>query len=254
MRLRVLGSSGASMPGYDTTSFLLNNSILLDAGTVTSVLSLEEQARIGHIFITHSHLDHVKDLLFLADNLIGYVDGSVNIFSTREILDAVKMHLFNQTIWPDFAVLPNEDRPILKLLPIEAGRAMEVEGLRITPIRTNHTVPSVGYMVEEGEKAIIYTGDTGPTEGIWEVARDKEGLMGIFIETSFPSSMEKIAGLTGHLTPSTLVGELEKLGRDDVPIYIYHIKPQYIEEISSELKGITEYPIVLVKGGEEFLF
>ena len=254
MRLKVLGSSGASMPGYNTTSFLINHTILLDAGTVTSILPLREQLQIRHIFITHPHLDHVKDLLFLADNLIGNVDGPVNIFSIREVLDGIKKHLFNQTIWPDFAALPNEEKPILRLRPIKEGETLGIEGLKITPIRTNHTVASVGYMVEAEEKAILYTGDTGPTEAIWRAAREREDLVGIFVETSFPSSMEKIAAITGHLTPSTLLKELRKLGRDDVPIYIYHIKPQYIEEISSEIRAITDYPIIIVRGGEEFLF
>lgn len=143
---------------------------------------------------------------------------------------------------------------MLKLIPLMEGKGVEVEGMKVTPIRTNHTVASVGYILEEKEKAILYTGDTGPTEAIWKVARNKEELAGIFVETSFPSSMEKIATITGHLTPSTLLRELGKLGRDNVPIYIYHIKPQYIEEIRSEIEAISDYPIIIIKGGEEFVF
>lgn len=254
MKLRVLGCSGAVMPGYDVTSFLINDDTLMDAGTVTSVLTLEEQAKIKNVLITHLHLDHVKDLFFLADNLIGKVTDSINIYSINEVLEGLRTHILNKTIWPDFAALPNEDRPVLRFVSIKDKETIAVGGLKIIPVRVNHTVDAVGYILEDEGGCILYTGDTGPTEAIWEVGRRKEKLKGVFVDTSFPSRMGKLAKITGHHTPATLNEDLKKLGRNDIPIYISHIKPQFREEIINEFEAINNPSITILKGGEEFIF
>ncbi len=221
MKLKVLGCSGAVMPGNETTSFLIGEDTLLDAGTVTSVLGIEEQERIKNVLLTHLHLDHIKDLFFLADNLIGRVTDSINIFSIQEVIDGLRIHILNKTIWPDFASLPSENRPVLRFIPLMTDENVQVADVYVTPVRVNHTVDTVGYIIEDMDgSSIVYTGDTGPTEDIWRIAREKEGLKAVFIEVSFPSDLDRLACVTGHLTPNTFAGELKKLEREDIPVYV----------------------------------
>ncbi len=255
MKFRVLGCSGAVMPGNETTSFLIGEDTLLDAGTVTSVLGIEEQELIKNVLLTHLHLDHIKDLFFLADNLIGRVTDSINIFSIQEVIDGLRIHILNKTIWPDFAALPSENRPVLRFIPLMTEEKVQVADVYVTPVRVNHTVDTVGYIIEDMDgSAIVYTGDTGPTEDIWRIAKEKDGLKAVFIEVSFPSDLDRLACVTGHLTPNTFASELKKLGREDIPVYVTHIKPQYREIIASEIEAIGDDRIHLLHGGEEFDF
>ncbi len=254
MKIKVLGCSGAVLPGHNATSFLINDDTLLDAGTVTSVLDIEEQAKIKNILITHLHLDHVKDLFFLADNLIGRVNEPISVLSVKKVLDGLREHFFNKTIWPDFAALPNYDSPLLKFVPISENEPFPIGGLKATPVKVNHSVEAVGYIVEDGDVGIVYTGDTGHTDDIWRLSNKIDRLKGVFIETSFPSGMENLTSITGHLTPKGLALELKKLDRKDIPVYISHIKPQYLDEIVSEVKALNNPMIHILSDGEELIF
>src|SRR5205085_8090338 len=86
MRIKVLGCSGGVGPGLRTTSLLIDDEILIDAGTGVGELSLAQMRRIGNIFLTHSHLDHVCGLAFMADNLFDLIDRPVQVHATPETL------------------------------------------------------------------------------------------------------------------------------------------------------------------------
>jgi ribonuclease BN (tRNA processing enzyme) len=253
--IRVLGCHGSQMPGYNTTSFLLNGKILIDAGTITPLLEVEEQGNIRYILLTHAHLDHVKDLMFLADNIY-YLpkDSPLVIYSTPYIIEMLKTHLFNGIIWPDFSKLPSPENTILKFVVINPGEKIRLDNFDITAILVHHSVETVGYVIESEEKSVLFIGDTGPTEEIWEVANRIKNLKAIFIETSLPNSMKEIADMTGHLTPGTLERELMKLASRDLDIYLYHMKIQHYESIQREISLIGNRSIHILQDGQIIRF
>jgi cAMP phosphodiesterase len=254
MKLRVLGCYGTELLNYSATSFLVNETVLVDAGTIASVLTMEEQLKIRSVLISHSHLDHIKGLFFLADNLAEPFSTSVNIYSTAGILEILKAHYFNDLLSPDFTSIPDEKNPILKLNPIVPGETFEINGLKVKAFKANHVVESVGYKVQDAHGAILYSGDTGATPWIWREAREQKGLKAIFVETSFPNRLRDLAELSGHLTPSMLEDELKKIDSLDVPIFIFHMKPQYLDVLTTEIEQLHHPNISILKQGDEFTF
>lgn len=252
MDVRILGCHGSQLPGYNPTSFLLDGVILLDAGTITSVLAIEEQVNISYILVTHAHLDHVRDIMFLADNVYYSKKESpaVKVIGTQGIIDALRLHLFNNVIWPDFSVIPTPENHVLRFEVIKPGVKFQLNNLTVTAVMVNHTVETVGYVIESESGSVIFIGDTGPTEEIWEVARKLENLKAVFVEVSLPDSMEEAANITGHLTPAGLDRELKKLGVLTPDIYIFHMKPQYEKTIREEIGLIGNNAIHILSEGE----
>src|SRR6185369_15837433 len=237
MKLRILGSAGAELPDFRPPAFLLDDQLLLDAGTIGSVLSEEEQLKIHTIFITHSHLDHIRSIPALADNIIiKNQPHTVSVKSSAEVIDALQNHMFNDVIWPDFTKIPSQENPVLKFSSITPYQEYVVGEYRVTAIPVNHTVPTVGYMVKSGERTLVYTGDTGPTEEIWKYCSGADALI---VEVSFPDSMQELALLTKHLTASMLIKELEKIDVLPKHILITHPKPQYYDRILKEVAGLA---------------
>ncbi|WP_353683933.1 3',5'-cyclic-nucleotide phosphodiesterase [Thermodesulfovibrio sp. 3907-1M] len=254
MRIKVLGASGSDVPGYHLSSFLLNNKILFDAGGITGSLSFRNQQKIEHIFITHAHLDHIRDIPFLADNLIVSGKGkSIKIYSIKEILDDIKKHLLNHRLWPDFTVIPDVQNSILRLEIIPEESPILIDGYKITAYRMNHTVPSVGYLVEKDGQAFFYTGDTGPAKNSWKKLSDKK-LNALIIEVSLPDKMKELAIKTGHLTAELFFEALKMFHHKPERIFITHIKPFYRKQIEKELKKFPEYRIKILQGGETIKF
>ncbi len=253
MEIRVLGCAGAEFPGHNPPGFLVNGKILLDAGSLTTVLTEKEQYRIRNVFITHAHLDHVLGIPFLADNLIVRKGNShVNVMGIRPSLRVIRRDLLNNAIWPDFTVIPNPEDAVLTLIELKEGRPVVMEACTctVTPFRVNHSVPAVGYLVEDGTGGtLFYTGDTGPTDGTWEKLREKH-INALIIEVSFPNRMEEMAIVAGHLTARLLRKELAKLGYLPERIYVTHPKPQYLETIRKELSRLRTRNLRLLKDGE----
>jgi ribonuclease BN (tRNA processing enzyme) len=235
MKLRVLGCSGAEFPDHHPSAFLLDDSLLLDAGTIGAVLAEEEQWRIRDILITHPHLDHIGGIPLLADNIvIKGLANKVNLVSTSEIIATIRAHLLNGLIWPDFTTIPSAETPVLSYTEIIQEKEFFVGGFSITAYKVNHPVPAVGYRITKGAVTFLYTGDTGPTDRIWAMAGDISALL---VEVSLPDEMEEMAILTGHLTPSLLSKELTKLGKLPPRILVTHLKPQYYDRIKTELEA-----------------
>jgi len=255
MEIRILGCFGGELPGYPLCSFALDKKLLLDAGTVTSVLGLSAQRRISNILVTHTHLDHIKDIPFLAANLIGgKISRPVNIISTRQIIDGIQRHLFNDALWPDFTVLPSVDSPVLKFIPVKPGVDFRVDDFTVRAVPVNHAVPAVGYVVRKGRSAIVYAGDSGPTERIWEEARGLKDLKAVIVEISFPNRLKAAAMESGHMTPRTLKQELKKLDRRDVPILLAHMKPQYLKFLRAEIRPLGLSRVSFLRPGQRYRF
>ncbi len=252
MNIRVLGCSGAQLPHYNTTCFLLGQNVLVDAGAVTSVLSLRQQQKIDYVFVTHAHLDHIRDLAFLADNIYYQRrEKPLVIVGTKGVIDAIHQNLFNNIIWPDFSRIPNSKTPVVKFQIIQPRRKKQIGDLLIKAVNLYHSVESVGYIIEAEGKTVIFLGDTGPTEEVWQIAEKTAGLKAIFIETSLPDRMSDVADKSGHLTPRYLAAELKKLGRAKPIIYLYHIKPIYRKIIGKEIAAIKDREIRIIEDGQK---
>jgi ribonuclease BN (tRNA processing enzyme) len=250
MKLRILGSAGAEFPNFRPPAFLIDDHLLLDAGTIGAVLTEEEQGRLLHIFITHSHLDHIRGIPALADNIIiKNLRHTVTVYGIQDVVSAMRKHLFNNIIWPDITVIPSPDNPVISFETIDSGREYTVSDYSIRAIPVNHTVPAVGYRVCQGATTLLYSGDTGPTEEIWQYAN---GIDALIVEVSFPNSMESLALLTKHLTSSLLKAELGKITILPKRIFITHPKPQYFDVIRTEVEALGLKEIEMLHDGAVF--
>lgn len=243
MKLHVLGCHGSDgllptdrgLTSYHTCGFLVNDSLLLDAGTIASHLTLHAQAQIRHIILSHLHFDHIKGLPTFADNLSEGVNVPVIVAGIPEVTKGLHEYIFNTHVYPDFFQIPSLENPVLKSFSLRHGKTHYLSGFEVTPIAVNHTVPTTGFIVQDHTSAFLYSGDTFSTDELWQVAQRNPLLTTAFIECSYPDSMDDLARLSKHLTPTLLAREITKLNRPDVAIYAYHLKPAYKDQIMREL-------------------
>ena len=224
IRVRVLGCSGGIGGPLRTTSLLVDDDVLVDAGTGVGDLSLEALAKVDHIFVSHSHLDHVTSIPFLVDTVCWMRATPIVVYGIKETLDILRAHLFNWKIWPDFTQIPNADKPFMVYREITVGETIEIRGRRFTAIPANHTVPAVGYSIEGSRAALIYTGDTSTNDALWRVVNATPRLKYLIIETAFCNRERDIAVASKHLCPQLLAEELEKMHATP-EVYITHLKP-----------------------------
>lgn len=224
MKIRVLGCSGGIGGGLRTTALLVDEDILVDAGTGVGDLSLESLAKIDHIFVSHSHLDHVTSIPFLVDTVCWMRKQPIVVYGIKETLDILRAHLFNWKIWPDFSQIPDGDAPFMVYREIRVGETVELDGRRVTAIPANHTVPAVGYALDRGRGTLIFTGDTTANDALWRVVNATPDLKYLIIETAFSDKERDIALASKHLCPQMLADELDKMhARPEV--FITHLKP-----------------------------
>ena len=251
MKIQVLGCAGAELPGHNMPGVLIDRTVLLDAGTIGLALDFQDQKDIENIFITHAHLDHIKAIPFFADNLVTRETGhTVSIHSDPEVIQILKQHLFNGLLWPDFSVIPSVENPTIRYVPMASETTVKLNKHRVTAYHVNHTTPAVGYLVvSDSGKRIVYTGDTGPTDQIWQ-ACDEHVLEAVIIEMSFPNRMTDLAIKTGHMTPDLLAKEILKMKNLPLRFFISHSKPLYMEEIYDELAEISREYIEILQDGQ----
>jgi ribonuclease BN (tRNA processing enzyme) len=236
MRLRVLGCSGGIGGRHlRTTSFLVDSDILIDAGTGVGDLTIAELSQIDHIFVTHSHLDHVASIPFLVDTVGGMRTKPIEVYAQGATIEILKNHLFNWAIWPDFTEIPTPQAPFLRYREIALGEPTRLAARTITPIPARHTVPAVGYHLDSGAASLVFTGDTAPNDSLWHVVNRIANLKFLIIETAFSNKERHLAEISRHLCPMTLAEELKKLERN-AEIYITHMKPGEIEPTMLEIE------------------
>jgi ribonuclease BN (tRNA processing enzyme) len=241
MTIRVLGCSGAIAAGCRTTAFLLDESVLIDAGTGAGDLSLDELACIDHILISHSHLDHVLAIGLLADSVMrsraAKGRGAITVHALPDTLSALRQHIFNGVIWPDFTRLPNAEAPVLRFQPFQEGDVLQVAGRRIEVLSAAHTVPAVGFAVEGAQGHWVYTGDTGPNPALWQRLQTMK-VTHLVIEVAFGDEERQLARISRHLCPAALGHELQFLA-GSVNVHITHIKPGESEAIMKEIAQLS---------------
>ncbi len=235
MKLKILGCSGGIGGDLRTTSMLLDHDILIDAGTGVGDLSIDELARIDHVFLTHSHLDHVTSIPFLLDTVGWMRDKPVTVHAIQATIDILRQHLFNWKLWPDFTQIPDADRPFLQYEAVALGKTVDLNGRRLTPLPANHVVPAIGYRLDSGRASLVFTGDTTVNDSIWVEVNKIDNLRYLIIETAFCNRERDLAIASKHLCPSMLADELAKLKRE-VEIYITHLKPGEVELTMQEIE------------------
>lgn len=236
MKLRVLGCSGGiGGRNQRTTSFLLDRDILIDAGTGVGDLSIAELALIDHVFLTHSHLDHIASLPLMIDTVADRRKQPLTVYGTEAVLTILRNHIFNWAIWPDFSEVPSPEQPFLRYQAIELGQPVSLGGRELTALPAEHTVPAVGYRIDSGQASLVFSGDTGSCNAFWRAVNGIANLRHLIIECAFSNRELRLAIVSKHLCPDMLAKELQKLERD-CEIYITHLKPGQIELTMEEIE------------------
>jgi ribonuclease BN (tRNA processing enzyme) len=230
-----------------STSFLVNDSVAIDAGALGFYRTPADQAKVRHVFLSHTHMDHLASLPVFLENIID-TDAPVNLYASVEVQYALRNDVFNDRLWPNFIDMIIEGSRLLTLHTIADSEPLEVDGLRITPIAVNHTVPTLGFLLEDKNAAVIIASDTGPTEKIWRVANQTPNLKAIYLEATFPNAYESLADLTLHLTPAGFLREIRKVTRP-VKWYAVHVKARFRQEVTRELLAAGLPNVELAKFG-----
>lgn len=245
MLVRIIGGHGGVSPGFRATSYLIDGKLLIDAGSVASGIQIEEQSHIDYILISHAHLDHISDLAFMADNCFGIKGRPFEIYTNEPVRKAIKSHLLNDIIWPDFTQLPNKENPTLRFHDVEPKMSLVLGDYRILPIPVNHSTGALGFIVERKNATVIFTQDTGPTDEIWEFAKGVKNLKAIFSEVSFPNALSQVARDSQHHTPLSMRDEIKKMPKD-VPIFLGHLKPNFQSQLFREIEDLNDDRITIL--------
>jgi ribonuclease BN (tRNA processing enzyme) len=253
MKIEVLGGYGGESPGCRMTCLLIEDRIALDAGSLSEALPIDQQVQVHSIVLTHSHMDHTNSLPFFIENVYGRSDGAIRIYSSPATIYAIRKYLFNNATWPDFTRLPNHLLPAVQFEELADEVPLELEGVTFTPIPVDHLVPTHGFLIQQGEAAVLWSSDTGPTTRLWEIANQTPNLQAVCIDVSFDNALQRIADVSLHLTPQTLVRELEKLERR-VPILVHHIKPPCEQRVREEIEQLRHPDVDFLEQGRVYQF
>jgi len=261
MKVRVLGCSGAIARDCRTTSFLIDSDMLIDAGTGVGDLTLEEMRRIEHVFLTHSHLDHVAALPLMVDAVASRRQQPLQIHALAGTIAALRAHVFNDVIWPDFSRIPTPQSPFITFHEIQIGQTLQVNRKSLEVLPAVHTVPAVGYAVTAGSGCWVFSGDIERNPAFWRRVNELNVAM-LVIETAFSNRERDLAKRSLHLSPCVLADELDNIRNDRrYPIYITHTKPAETELIMSEIQKFDEtsisgpnvtHDIRWLRAGQEF--
>lgn len=234
-------------------SYIINDSIVIDAGSIGFVSPLDVQKQVKHVFISHSHTDHLASLPIFIDNVYVHGPECPMVYANADVLDCLQKHVFNERIWPDMIRLSAEETPFLKMTEIQSESTVEVDGVRITPVALDHIVPALGFIVEDDEAAIAIVSDTNPTTRIWEVINQQKNLQAVLLEASFPNHMDWLAERAMHLTPNMFAGELKKL-KVPAQVIAIHIKTAFDEQIKKELAELNLPNVEIGEPGKTYEF
>jgi ribonuclease BN (tRNA processing enzyme) len=246
----------SAVAGHDLeflTTFIVNGTVAIDAGALGFWGELAGQQRVNHVFLSHSHADHVCSLPMFVTNTVDGRARSILVHGHPPVLDSLSRDLFNGRMWPDFLRPAGAAPPLLDLDETAAGRASEADGLRVTPIPVDHPVPTMAHLVDDGESAVVISTDSAPTRELWRVAAGMSRLKAVFLGASFPEEEGALASVAGHLTPSQVDTEISKLGRD-VPVYAVHIKPGHRQAVVDQLRALRRPGLSIGQSHTDYVF
>jgi ribonuclease BN (tRNA processing enzyme) len=234
------------------TSFLIGDALAIDAGSLGFFRTPREQARIKHVLLSHSHIDHIASLPLFLENAYGE-PSVVTVHGSEWVLNCLQSDLFNDRVWPDFIRLSRKDAALLKTAVLTPLVPVQLDGLTITPVPVDHLVPTVGFLVEDATTAVAISSDTGPTEEIWRRANALPNLRAVFLEVAFPNAMAGLAAQAKHHTPRSFGEEMRKL-RLPVPVFAYHIKARFREQVVKELHELGLPNLMIAQAERPYLF
>ncbi|WP_051227375.1 3',5'-cyclic-nucleotide phosphodiesterase [Oceanospirillum beijerinckii] len=251
MWISILGCSGGIGPGNRTTSILVDDDILLDAGSGVGDLQLQQMGKIRHIFISHSHLDHVAFLPFLVDSIFSQIKEPIQVYGLKETIQALKDHIFNWIIWPDFSELPSKEKPVMQFNEVKPYEIKTIGDRSVEVVPVDHIVPGIGFIVtNKHNKSFAFSGDTSTNDTLWDALNKKDSLEALMIEAGYPNSMHNLGKLAKHYTPQSLGEDLKKL-KHKPHLLISHIKPGLEIQISEDLhKDLKDYQLTCIKSGD----
>lgn len=243
MRIQLLPSTfdaqGVATLEQRLTCFLIDDCVAVDAGSIAIALTNEQRPKVKDIIVTHPHLDHIASLPIFIDDLYPTLKEPIRIHATPEVIGLLERDVFNWNVYPRFSDLKNDYGPVMEYVPIPIGTPFKVGHLTVVAVPVNHIVPTVGLVVSDGQKSVAFSSDTAETEDFWRIVNEMKGLDALLIEASFPDRMAKLAEVSRHFTPASLVQELKKLTHNGMDIMAVHLKPTYREEIIAELKALN---------------
>jgi cAMP phosphodiesterase len=261
VKVRVLGCSGAIAKDCRTTSFLIDGEVLVDAGTGVGDLTLDEMNRIDSVLITHSHLDHVAALPLMIDAVAAQRKEPVTVYALTGTIEALRQHIFNNVIWPDFSRIPSPQDPFIRFQEIQIGQTFQLSDKWIEVLPAVHTVPAAGFAITAGRGCWVFSGDTERNQAFWDRVNQLNVAM-LVIETAFSNREKELALRSLHLSPMVLASELDCIARGkNYPIYITHTKPAETELVMSEVQRFDQtqpfgphvtHDIRRMRAGQEF--
>jgi 3',5'-cyclic-nucleotide phosphodiesterase len=256
--LRVIGCHGGETPRHRTSAFIVDDRIAIDAGSLTSGMELAAQCALDAVLVSHAHLDHIRDLATIADNRTQNGAPPLVVAGTKQTIGILRKHFFNGLLWPDFTKIPNEARPSIRYLVLKPEVVTDVAGYSVRAIMVSHTIECCAFAVEcpkeRGGGVIAYSGDTGPTERLWEVLNAEPNLRAMLMEVSFPNDQQELAKVSGHHTPRTLGVEMKKYKKPkDLPTFLYHIKPSFQARVEREVGRLKGVNLTVLNLGDHFI-
>lgn len=249
MKVMLVPSALTASPRQYLTTFIVGDSVAIDAGSLGFYGTPADQARIRHVFLTHTHLDHIASLPIFLENVSDDGGNCPTIYGTAEVLDVVCRDVLNDRLFPDFVRLSKDGPALVKLQPIVPFHPLCLDDLCLQAVPLNHVVPTVGYVVDDGTSAIAIITDTAPSDAIWELCNRTANLKAVFLEVTFPESMAWLATASKHLTPSLFAGELQKLQKQ-LPVFAIHLKARFLDEVVRELTALKLPNVAILEPGK----
>lgn len=252
MNVRVLGCSGGISGHMATTSLLIDDDILIDGGTGIGELSSEEMARVRHIFVTHSHLDHIAGIPMLIDSIFNRTHETIVLHARPETLETLRNNIFNWEVWPDFTRLPDYARPVLRFEEMHPGEVVTLKGRRVEMIGVNHSVPGAGFRMQNGGGSFAFSGDTTSNDEFWFALNQHDGLDLLIVESAFADEDIELSKKAYHYCPSLLADDLQKL-KHKPRLYITHLKPGSETRIIEQCRQrLDTFDVERLCGGDRF--
>ncbi|HEX3142523.1 MAG TPA: 3',5'-cyclic-nucleotide phosphodiesterase [Pyrinomonadaceae bacterium] len=231
---------------------MIDDRVTIDAGSIGIALSDAQQITVRDVIVTHPHMDHIASLPIFVDDLFGDLREPVRIHATSEVIELLKADVFNDTVYPKFDLLKNAHGHVMQYVPFEVGREFKVAHLTCTAVSVNHIVPTIGLLLSDGVTTVAFSSDTAETEEFWQLVNRAKKLHALFIEASFPDSMEGLAKASKHLTPASLRSELTKLNHNGMDILAVHLKPAHREKVVTELNQLKIDRLQVMEPGRTY--